>query len=189
MVRLDLSQLHMELIEVDVASKTITPLIKEDVENSSTERQNVRYVKSGGDMIWWSERSGWGHYYLYDNAGTLKRPLTTGPWRAERIVELDSVKGVAWVAGVGREAGENPYYAHLYRVNLDGTGGITLLDAGEATHNSTISPNKKWIVDNHSRVDLVPKVVVRDATGKVAMDLETMDVSKLRELGWRPPER
>jgi dipeptidyl aminopeptidase/acylaminoacyl peptidase len=189
MVRRDRTQRHMELIEVDVATKAIKSVLKEDVENTSTERQNVRYVKSGGDMIWWSERSGWGHYYLYDNNGTLKRALTTGPWRAERIAELDSVKGVAWIAGVGREPGENPYYTHLYRVNLDGTGGISLLDPGEATHNSSISSNKKWIVDNYSRIDLVPKVVVRDAAGKVAMDLETMDVSKLQELGWKPPER
>ena len=189
MVRRDRTQRHMELIEVDLGTNAIKPLIREDVESSSSERQNVRYVKTGGDMIWWSERSGWGHYYLYDNAGTLKRALTSGPWRAERIVELDSIKGVAWIAGVGRESGENPYYAHLYRVNLDGTGGIALLDAGEATHTSTVSPNKKWIVDNHSRIDLVPKVVVRDATGKVVMDLETMDVSKLKELGWKPPER
>ena len=44
------------------------------------------------------------------------------------------MKGVVYVAGVGREPGENPYYSHMYRVNLDGTG-FALLDAGEATHN------------------------------------------------------
>ena len=44
-------------------------------------------MKTGGDFIWWSERSGWGHYYLYDNTGQLKRALTSGAWRAERIVE------------------------------------------------------------------------------------------------------
>jgi dipeptidyl-peptidase 4 len=72
-------------------------------------------------------------------------------------------------------------------VNLDGTG-LALLDAGNATHDARLSPNKKWIVDNYSRIDLVPKAVVRDASGKPVMDLETMDVSRLKELGWRPPE-
>jgi hypothetical protein len=61
-------------------------------------------------------------------------------------------------------------------VNLDGTG-FALLDPGNATHNAQLSPNKKWIVDNFSRVDLVPTAVVRDVTGKVVMDLETMDVT------------
>lgn len=187
MVRRDRTQRHFELLDMDVATQQMTQLLKEDIDNNSSERQNVRYVKAGGDFIWWSERSGWGAYYLYDNAGKLKRPLTTGAWRAERIVEVDSVKGIAYIAGVGREAGENPYYTHTYRVNLDGTG-FALLDPGNGTHDSRLSSNKKWIVDNASRVDMTPKAVLRDATGKVVMDLEEMDLSRLKELGWRPPE-
>jgi dipeptidyl aminopeptidase/acylaminoacyl peptidase len=186
-VRRDRTQRHFELIDLDVATQRFTQLLQEDIANNSSERQNVRYVKAGGDFIWWSERSGWGHYYLYDNAGKLKHALTSGAWRAERIVELDSVKGVLYVAGVGRENGENPYYTHTYRVGLDGTG-FALIDPGNGTHNAQLSPNKKWIVDSYSRVDLVPKSVLRDPTGRVVMDLEEMDVSKLRELGWRPPE-
>jgi dipeptidyl aminopeptidase/acylaminoacyl peptidase len=187
MVRRDRTQRHFELLDLDVATQQFSQLLREDIDNNSSERQNVRYVKTGGDFIWWSERTGWGHYYLYDNSGKLKRPLTSGAWRAERIVELDSIRGVMYVAGVGREPGENPYYTHTYRVNLDGTG-FALVDPGNGTHNSQLSPNRKWIVDAYSRVDLVPKSVLRDASGKVVMDLEEMDVSKLRELGWRPPE-
>ena len=188
MVRRDRTQRHFELIEVDLPTQATTQLIREDVVNSSSERQNVRYVKEGGDMIWWSERSGWGHYYLYDNSGKLKRQLTSGAWRAERIVDVDSVKGILYFTAVGREPHENPYYTHLYRVNLDGTG-VALLDNGEATHDSRLSPNKRWIVDNSSRIDLIPRSVLRDASGKMVMNLETMDVSRLQELGWKPPER
>ncbi len=187
MVRRDRTQRHFELLDVELPSQTTTALLREDIENNSSERQNVRYVKSGGDMIWWSERTGWGHYYLYDNAGHLKRPLTAGAWRAERIVDVDSVKGVLFFTAVGREPAENPYYTHTYRVNLDGTG-FAMLDNGDASHDSRLSSNKRWLVDNYSRIDLVPKAVLRDATGKIVMDLETMDVSRLKELGWRAPE-
>jgi dipeptidyl aminopeptidase/acylaminoacyl peptidase len=188
LVRRDRTQRHFELLDIALPAQTMTQLLHEDIDNNSSERQNVRYVKAGGDFVWWSERSGWGHYYLYDNTGHLKRALTSGAWRAERIVDVDSVKGILYFAGVGREAGENPYYSHLYRVNLDGTG-MSLLDAGDATHDSRLSANKKWIVDNSSRVDLIPHAVLRDATGKLVMDLETMDVSGLKELGWKPPEK
>lgn len=188
LVRRDRTQRHFELIDIALPSQQTTQLLHEDIENNSSERQNVRYVKTGGDFIWWSERSGWGHYYLYDNSGHLKRALTSGAWRAERIVDVDSVKGILYFAAVGREPGENPYYTHLYRVGLDGTG-MSLLDGGDATHDSRLSSNKKWIVDNSSRIDMVPKAVLRDAAGKTVMDLETMDVSGLKELGWKPPEK
>jgi dipeptidyl aminopeptidase/acylaminoacyl peptidase len=188
LVRRDRTQRHFELLDIAIPSQTTTQLLHEDVENNSSERQNLRYVKTGGDFIWWSERSGWGHYYLYDNTGHFKRALTSGAWRAERIVDVDSVKGVLYFAAVGREPGENPYYSHTYRVNVDGTG-FAMLDAGDATHDSRLSSNKKWIVDNSSRIDMVPHAVLRDAMGKVVMDLETMDVSRLKELGWKPPEK
>ena len=187
MVRRDRTQRHFEVIEVDMPSKQVSSLLHEDIENNSSERQNIRYVKKGGDMIWWSERSGWGHYYLYDNAGHLKHAITSGAWRAESIVDVDSTKGILYFTAVGKEPGESPYYTHTYRVNLDGTG-FALLDGGNATHDSRVSPNKKWIVDNYSRIDLVPKAVLRDPTGKVVMDLETMDISGIKELGWKPPE-
>ena len=111
-----------------------------------------------------------------------------GDVTVSRIVEVDTMGGHIYLTGNGREPGENPYYTHLYRVNLDGTG-VALLDNGEATHDSRLSPNKRWIVDNSSRIDLIPRSVLRDASGKMVMNLETMDVSRLQELGWKPPER
>ena len=37
--------------------------------------QPPRYVDEPDEMIWWSERSGWGHYYLYGRDGKLKNPI------------------------------------------------------------------------------------------------------------------
>jgi dipeptidyl aminopeptidase/acylaminoacyl peptidase len=188
LVRRDRLQRNLELIEVDLASGGIRSLITESVENAYLERQNVRYVKGGGDMVWWSERTGWGQFYLYDHDGNPKNAITAGPWRADAFVAVDSVKRQLYFRGVGREEGENPYYRHLYRVNLDGSA-LALLDAGDADHNSILSPSKRFAVDTYSRVDMTPEAVLRDAGGRVVMPLETMDLSKLEEMGWRPPER
>jgi dipeptidyl-peptidase 4 len=35
---------------------------------------------------------------------------------------------------------------------------------------------------------MVPTAVLRDVTGKAVMNLETMDLSRLKEIGWKPPE-
>jgi dipeptidyl-peptidase 4 len=188
MVRRDRTQRHFELIDIALPAQTTTQVLEEDIDNNSSERQNVKYITAGGDFLWWSERSGWGHYYLYDNSGKLKHAVTSGGWRAERIVDVDSVKRVLYFTAVGKEPGENPYYTHTYKVNVDLPGSMALLDGVNATHDAELSTNKRWIVDNYSRVDLVPKAVLRDASGKIVMDLETMDVTRIKELGWKPPE-
>ncbi len=186
-VRRDRPQRQLELVEIDLPTSATKTLLTENVVNANLESQAPRYVKGGGDMIWWSERAGWGHYYLYDHNGNYKRPLTSGPWRADRMEQLDTVAGVVWISGVGREAGENPYYRHMYRVNADGSG-FTLVDRGDFNHAPTISPTRRYVVDNFSRVNAPTRSVVRDAAGAIVMDLESTDVAALKELGWRPPE-
>ncbi|MGQ0649653.1 MAG: DPP IV N-terminal domain-containing protein [Gemmatimonadaceae bacterium] len=185
-VRRDRPQRALELVEVDLASNAVRVMITESVESSNLEWQAPRYTKAGGDIVWWSERSGWGHYYLYDHNGVYKKPLTTGAWRADQIPQIDSVAGVIWLSGVGREPGENVYQRHLYRMNADGSGFMRM-DGEDGEHTFTISPSKKFVVDNVSKVDLPPRSVVRDALGKVVMALEEMDLSQLKGMGWRPP--
>ncbi|MEO5567147.1 MAG: DPP IV N-terminal domain-containing protein [Gemmatimonadaceae bacterium] len=189
--RRDRLQRNLEYVELDVTSNSVVTLITETVDNANLEPPQIAYTaKDNGDIIWWSERSGWGHFYLYDHNGKLKNPITAGQWRAALIVALDSTKRVLFVNGAGREEGENPYYRHMYKVNLDGSG-LTLLDAGNAMHTplpTALNAKKTFYVDNASRTDLIPKAVVRDESGKVVMDLETTDMSSLKEMGWKVSE-
>jgi dipeptidyl aminopeptidase/acylaminoacyl peptidase len=65
---------------------------------------------------------------------------------------------------------------------------MTLLDSGNATHSSSLSSNRKWIIDTYARVDTVPRVALRNAlTGAKVMDLETTDLSRLMDMGWKYP--
>lgn len=187
-VRRDRLQRHAELCEINLDTKVVTPMVAESVENAFLELQEVKYVKPGGDFLWFSERSGWGHYYRYSNDGKLKNAVTSGPYRASQITEVDDKKEQLWFVGQGREAGENPYYQHLYRVGLDGSG-LVLADSTEAEHTSSVSPSKDFVVDVYSRTDLAPKAVLRDRDGKVLLDLEESKLGRLLELGWRFPER
>ncbi len=129
LVRRDRPQRNLDLIEINLATNTTKTLLTETIEGASLDPIPVRYVKRGGDFVWWSERSGWGHFYLYGHDGTFKKALTEGPWHGEAVAQVDTVKGTVWVTGNGREPGENVYYSHTYRMNADGSG-FTLLDPG-----------------------------------------------------------
>lgn len=185
-IRRDRLQRNLEVCEMNLPDKKIDILLTEKVENAFLESQGVRYVKPGEDFIWFSERTGWGHFYLYGNDGKLKNAITNGPFRAADVVEVDDKQRVLWFRAQGREENENPYYQHLYRVGLDGKG-MRALDSGEGDHSSSMSPTKNYHVDTFSRTDTASKICVRNGNGDNVMDLEEMDISRLVEAGWRMP--
>jgi dipeptidyl-peptidase 4 len=194
LVRRDRLWQNLDLIEVDLNTLEVRTLVSESLAWSTLEggagfgnMYQPHYLGTGDDFLWWSERTGWGHFYLYDHNGNLKRPVTEGAWRADNLVAIDSVARVAWIQGMGREAGENPYHQHLYRVEVD-RSRITLLDAGDYFHRSSLSPSKRLVLSSYSRPDTPWRSVLRDHRGNVVLELEAMDVSALAEMGWRPPQ-
>lgn len=189
-VRRDRLQRNLEFCEYDTASEEVKVLLTESVENAFIELRGARYLEDNntGDFIWWSERTGWGHFYLYGHDGKLKNALTSGPWRAEDIVDVDAKGKKFYFSAVGKEPGENLYNEHQYSVGLDGKG-MRMLTGGDANHSLSLSESHKFGVDNYSRPDLVPTSVLRDDQGRVVMELETMDLSKLEEMGWQMAER
>ncbi len=197
--RRDRLQRNADLCDLDPTTGKTKTLLTEAVENAFLEMGeivgNLRYLTDGkdnginaeSDFVWWSERSGWGHLYLYGADGTLKNAITRGAFRVESVIAVDKEKNMLWFTAVGREDGENPYYNHLYRVNLDGSG-LTLLDGGNADNSSTLAPSKNYVINNQTRVDMAPKSVLRDSRGNVIMDLQEMDLTRLKETGWKLPE-
>lgn len=185
--RRDRLQRNLDVCEYDLKTDKVSVLFSESVENAYLEVQQIQYVKPGGDFVWFSERSGWGHYYLYGPDGKLKNAITSGPWRAENLSSIDAEKGVAYFTAVAHVPGENPYYTHSFRVKLDGTQ-LVMMNPGNADHAGTLSTTKKYVVDSASRVDMATQNSVFDREGRKVMDLEEMDLSRLKEYGWKMPE-
>jgi len=56
-------------------------------------------------------------------------------------------------------------------------------------HQTSISPDKKFIVDTYSQVDQPPGAVFRSMkNGKIIMKLEKADNKDLKPMGWQAPE-
>ena len=82
---------------------------------------------------------------------------------------------------------EDPYYDHLYRVNFDGTG-MKLLTPGNFSHAAAAPDDGKYFIDTYSRVDTAPKSVLLDNQGAPVAELETTDIHRLLEAGFKFPE-
>ena len=150
--------------------------------------QNTVILNDGKDILFRSERTGWGHYYHYDGEGRLKNVITSGPWVAGQVAAIDTVGRTIYLYGFGREKGVDPYYYMLYKASID-KEGVTLLTPENAQHGVSFLSSKRYFVDTYSRVDMEPKIVLRNNQGKMIMELAKPDTRRLKELGWRAPER
>jgi dipeptidyl aminopeptidase/acylaminoacyl peptidase len=140
------------------------------------------------EVLWYSQRDDWGHLYRYDlHTGELLGQVTSGQWAVRQILRVDEAARVVYFTASGL-VDEDPYRRTVCRVNLDGTGFTKLTD-DELDHVVTISPNQEYFIDSASTVDTPPVTSVRDWDGRVLVELERADISKLAATGWTAPER
>jgi dipeptidyl aminopeptidase/acylaminoacyl peptidase len=185
------------------------------VETNPQGRPSWWVSEDASDVIWWSERDGWPHLWRFDgrtgatstvlakgseNGGNgnassasrttpaLKNQITAGAWAAGDVLYVDQAAKQLYFTARGKEPGRLLYYAHLYRVNFDGSG-LTLLTPEDANHRITFSPSGKYFVDSYSRIEKPPVTVLRSAVdGKIIRKLEEADISRLEEIRWEPGE-
>ena len=167
-------QHRVDVMRADPATGEVAVVIEERL-NTYVEHQSPARLENG-DLLWWSEQDGWAHLYRYAADGTVRARLTEGPWHVDGLMGVDEERGYAVFRANGREAGEDPYYMHLYRVALDGSG-LTLLNPGDYDHQVVVSESARYFIDNYSRVDTNPVSALFDASGRRIMDLETADLS------------
>lgn len=183
---------RLRLITVEVPSVTPRVCIDEQSETfiCYSQKTFLHRIESSNEWIWMSERSGWNHLYLINGeTGEVKNAITSGQWVVRSVEEVDEKNREVLLSVSGINPEEDPYHQHLIRVGFDGNNLVRLTD-GDGNHRWRFSPNGNWMLDQYSRVDLPLVTELRSArSGKKVCDVEKADVSRLLDMGWRPPER
>ena len=182
----------LELRRLDPATGATTTLITEtgatrvDPAVQLGDPQMV-HVLDSGEIVWWSQRDGWGHLYLYSAEGQLIRQITNGPWLVRSLLWVDEQRRQLWFVAGGLVQ-DDPYLRQIARIDLDGSGFTRLTD-DHLDHDAVSPPGGGYIVDRASSSSVAPRSVVLDADGKVTVELEVPGTAALEALGWNPPER
>ncbi|MEX1128040.1 MAG: DPP IV N-terminal domain-containing protein, partial [Vicinamibacterales bacterium] len=185
--RLSRDMHKLDVCVADAATGEVTPLVEERL-NTYIESRPLRLTNNGQELVFWSERDGWAHFYLYDaKTGQLKNRITEGEFVATGLDSIDEKTRVMYFNAAGREKDEDPYYTHYYRVNLDGTG-LKLLNPGNASHSASGVDSMKYFVNNSTRIDGTPESVLYDTLGNLVMKLEAPDLQPLMDAGFKFPE-
>src|ERR1043166_3639175 len=194
--QIDRGHQRFRVIEVDAQSGATRNLIDEQTKTfiwtAHTESVNlttVNWLENTEEIIYASESNGWRHLYLVDvKAGALKNPITQGEWIVRGIDRIDETNRQVWFRASGVFPDQDPYLIHYGRVNFDGSSLVWLTEAN-GNHSISYSPDRKYIIDTYSRVDLAPVNELRRVSdGKLVCKLEEADISELKSSGWETAE-
>ncbi|WP_456421364.1 DPP IV N-terminal domain-containing protein [Lutibacter sp.] len=176
----------LDICVADINTGKVTVLIKERF-NTYIESKDLVLFNNEQEMLHWSERDGWAHFYLYDTNGNFKKQITQGSYHVDDFVNIDEKERILYFTANGVNKNQDPYYTHLYRINLNGTG-LRSVNRGDYNTSISMSDSNKYFVSNYSRVNTIPKSELRDTNGNVIMQLETADLSQLFTTGYKFPE-
>ena len=148
----------------------------------------VTWLKKTKEIIYISEQDGWRHLYRVDVATGKQKQITKGEYVLRYVDKIDEEKRQIWFRASGRNPKQDPYLIHYYRINFDG-GGLTALTEGDGTHEVSYSPDRKYLIDTYSRIDMAPVNELRRVSdGGLVCKLEESDISQLKASGWEAPE-
>lgn len=148
---------------------------------------NWRYFSKTNEIIWYSERTDWGHLYLYNaTTGVVKNRITTGDYLVKNIINIDEKNRLIYFLGSHHEGKGNPYFSYLYSVKFNGKG-LKMLTPEVSHHSVNLSPNGDYFTDSYSQPNVPPVHNVRNIKGKLISTLEKTDVSRLEATGWKAP--
>ncbi|WP_158942649.1 DPP IV N-terminal domain-containing protein [Granulicella sp. S190] len=154
---------------------------------SGNGKVNWKYLSKTNELLWFSERDGWGQMYLYDaENGNLKQKITHGEGNVTQVLHVDEAARKIYFLGVGKEAGRDPYFSHFYSIGFNGKD-MKLLTPENADHAVTVSQDGRYFVDVYSTATEPQTTVVRDDSGRVVVEVAKQDITKLVASGWVPP--
>jgi dipeptidyl-peptidase-4 len=141
------AQNHTWLNKYNASSGEFIKTLFEEKNEKYVEPQHPLYFVNdqANEFIYWSQRDGYTHLYLYNSEGKLMKQLTKGAWIVNEILGYNKKSNEI----VFTSSKESPLQKNIYTVNIE-TGKIDKKSSVDATHTATLSANGNYLLDNYT---------------------------------------
>lgn len=165
---LNRAQDHVQLNQYDITTGQKVKTILEEKSDKYVEPQHeLSFIPGSKDQfIWWSQRDGYMHLYLYNTNGKLIRQLTKGEWIVNELIGFSKDRQEV----IFTASKESPLNKNTYAVNWR-TGDIRRVDDEAGIHTVMLSDDGDYLFDVFTSSKTPKKSVLRSVDGDIIKTL------------------
>lgn len=165
-------QNHMWLNKYDAATGAFVKTLFEEKNDRYVEPEHpaVFLKNDPTKFIWWSERDGYNHLYLYDIEGNLIKQITKGKYVITELHGFSADGKNIFISSTE----ESPLERHLYCINM-ANGKSKKLTKESGYHRISANSNCSYFIDDFSSTTVPREIKLLDANGNLFDNLAKAD--------------
>lgn len=113
-------------------------------------------------FLWYSQRDGYMHLFLYDTDGNLINKVTKGSWVVTDFYGFSENENEIFI----QSTAECSIQRHIYKINIH-SGKMDILTQDHGTHNAIFSSDMKLFIDKYSSKDEPNVINIVGENGKI----------------------
>lgn len=169
-IELNRDQNHSQLARYNAETGAKEAMLFEETHPKYVEPQHpiVFLPWDSNQFIYWSQRDGFHHLYLYNKEGQLIKQLTQGDWLVQDILGFNTARKEMIIASTEI----SPLQTNIFSLNVK-TGKRTLLGQQDGTHSARLSASGTYLIDNFTSFNVPREISILPTNGKAGVNLLT----------------
>lgn len=169
-IELNRDQNHSQLVRYNAETGAKEAMLFEETHPKYVEPQHpiVFLPWDSNQFIYWSQRDGFHHLYLYNKEGQLIKQLTQGDWLVQDILGFNTACKEMIIASTEI----SPLQTNIFSLNAK-TGKRTLLGQQDGTHSARLSASGTYLIDNFTSFNVPREISILPTNGKTGVNLLT----------------
>lgn len=169
-IELNRDQNHSQLVRYNAETGAKEAMLFEETHPKYVEPQHpiVFLPWDSNQFIYWSQRDGFHHLYLYNKEGQLIKQLTQGDWLVQDILGFNTARKEMIIASTEI----SPLQTNIFNLNVK-TGKRTLLGQQDGTHSARLSASGTYLIDNFTSFNVPREISILPTNGKAGVNLLT----------------
>lgn len=169
-IELNRDQNHSQLVRYNAETGAKEAMLFEETHPKYVEPQHpiVFLPWDSNQFIYWSQRDGFHHLYVYNKEGQLIKQLTQGDWLVQDILGFNTARKEMIIASTEI----SPLQTNIFSLNVK-TGKRTLLGQQDGTHSARLSASGTYLIDNFTSFNVPREISILPTNGKTGVNLLT----------------